>query len=177
MSSADLTEFPANGIIYTATEVRFIKAAIMKFLPEASTNIHRLYKAQESLSVKEFVEVVKGIRGCTHLVNQLQGSAIAYKPFDGPALYVFKHDGAVYLLHCEDAFDYKTAVIEEVYILSRAPTLARSLGDGPHRDGTVAKLAAKDIRLAARGDSLDLIIGNGDAAVAEITTIGTRYAS
>lgn len=108
---------------------------------------------------------------------QLANSAICYKPFDGPALYMFRTLDMIFIRFCKDALSYRGAVFDQYMMIPAKPVFAVSL----NVDDWVGGLSVAGINLGARGKDLYIVVGpqaqNAESVIMAMKTVGCDVGS
>lgn len=165
-----ISDFPSDGIIYTTDKVMFHRDDIEKFLPPCKhpnfereggfDSVFQKYsKHPQLIDAIKFVEMIRAWWGSDlwELASSINGSAIAYKPAEEPAAYLFETTGLsdkfdkptneYYVVGCKDAMTYKNLVKNYRRIITERP-IEISI------DNPEITIAGMELRLRERGMSL-----------------------
>lgn len=175
-----ISDFPSNGIIYTADAVMFHRDAIERWLPECTDNRCRVYghsfetlyelysKESPMMDVNQLRELIsnwwRNQSKCSGLADSIAGSAIAYKPAEKPHLYLFSGNGGFYVVQGTDPMEYLDLVQRHKLRFDRAP-IARMRDHNREYEldpDLKHRLAQAGIKLVSRGYSIWLAIGPAD---------------
>jgi len=185
-----ISDFPSDGIIYTADAVMFHVDAVARWLPTCNhpaigsmvpLGHLRINSTGDLMNVNQIIKSVNewwlgeynsNYLDAQSLAHSLVGSAIAYKPAEDQQLYLFSGNGGYYVVKCEDAMDYLFMIQQHSLLFDRKP-LARM----PDHESTYSfnaelnsRLAQQGIKLVSRGRNIWLAIGPADNMQAKLMT-------
>lgn len=171
-----ISDFPSDGIIYTTDAVMFHRSDVEKFLPLCDRIDFGLRGGFDAvfdeysgggqlISADKFAEMVK--EWWPQAVSNITNSAIAYKPAEAPAAYLFESAGSMgangkptneyYVARCKDAMAYKSLVKNHRKIITEKPIAA--MVDNPEIiiAGMEVRLREREMILAKRGANLWMV--------------------
>jgi len=143
-----LVELGEDAYVYTGDDIVFVSDKLRKFLPHPrypGVGKKHPIKKGELISRQQLREMLISTWSYNDevrdLVIELQASSLAYKPFAGPALYLFAagppHQTASILIQCSNHKQYLAAVRRIYGVIREPPLMVR--GFSSDRDATYCR--------------------------------------
>lgn len=193
--------YPPDGIVYTSEDVMFRTDVLLDYLPPPTVTLYRpwyvaawqkiICAARSPISRHDLLtlEQLRGTIGTwwlgdsqvQRLLAEIESSAIGFKPFKGPALYLFYgltvNNGAaapIILAHCDNSNRYKSLAQAGAIIIRGQPIMARGFTDSAQPRECVTEMA-EILRLV--GMQLIELMRGGGRGIYVISGAGAAYAA
>lgn len=163
-----ISDFPSDGIIYTADAVMFHRDAIKRWLPACKPYNFDQY-GSSMMNVNQLRDLIIhqwGNEKYRDLVSTITDSAIAYKPSEDQQIYLFSGNGGFYIVHCNDAMHYLSMIRSHKLLFDRKPLAQKfDLAQTQFRNFVTNEpsigrlLREQDIKLVNRGHKIWLAVG------------------